>query len=313
MQMYERITDDSLMATVPSGTPEFPLETYFDELDKYKGQRIGWHWHPEFEFSLVILGPVVCRVGAEEILLETGDGIFLNSGVIHEFQSDQGGIMENILFSHTMLATEGSAVYNNYVAPLLGTELGFLILRRNEDRAIPVLDRISALYRRAQTAGFMRELRSLCVLLDLWAQFYESFQKEIDQAEPAVHHARQTRMHRMMDFIQREYTGSISLEEIAAAGGVSKSEALRCFKQTVKMTPGQYLTNYRLSRAKAMLSTMPNSVTTIAAQTGFSSTAYFCRVFKQETGISPETFRTKEQRRVDPRNETVIKGPNKQS
>jgi transcriptional regulator GlxA family with amidase domain len=53
----------------------------------------------------------------------------------------------------------------------------------------------------------------------------------------------------------------------------------------------EYVLKTRLAAAAELLSATELSVTEIGVRCGFSSPAYFSRVFKEETGLSPLRYR----------------------
>jgi AraC-like DNA-binding protein len=57
------------------------------------------------------------------------------------------------------------------------------------------------------------------------------------------------------------------------------------------MTPIAYLNRYRITQAKRLLRETDQSITEIALTVGFSDSSYFSRVFRRETGLSPDAFR----------------------
>jgi AraC-like DNA-binding protein len=86
----------------------------------------------------------------------------------------------------------------------------------------------------------------------------------------------------------------ISLEDTAHRVSMSKEYLARCFRQEMGITLVTYLNRYRVDQAKVLLEKGELNLTEIAMATGFSSSAYFSRVFRQETGISPSEYtRTK--------------------
>ena len=58
--------------------------------------------------------------------------------------------------------------------------------------------------------------------------------------------------------------------------------------------PMQYLNEYRVEKACALLENTAYSVTDAALAVGFDDASYFARVFKKQTGVSPRNYRKKE-------------------
>ena len=104
------------------------------------------------------------------------------------------------------------------------------------------------------------------------------------------------RLRRMVAFIERHFASRLTLADIAADASISKSEALRCFKSGVQTTPIGYLNRYRLNYARARLLSTAAPITRIAVDAGFSSTAYFDRVFRRCFGLSPAAYRRQRER-----------------
>jgi signal transduction histidine kinase/CheY-like chemotaxis protein len=93
-----------------------------------------------------------------------------------------------------------------------------------------------------------------------------------------------------MAFLHGRYMDSISLEDAARYVGMSKEYLARCFRQEMGITLVTYLNRYRINRAKALLDEGEMSLTKVALETGFSSSAYFSRVFRQEVGMPPSEY-----------------------
>ena len=119
MQITEIITDETLREIREHGTPEFPFEYYLDDIDEIGQGYVEWHWHNEIEWAWVESGKVICRIGNEKIILEAGEGIFINSRVIHRFETPGGALMPNILHAPELLAARESAIYQKYVSPVI--------------------------------------------------------------------------------------------------------------------------------------------------------------------------------------------------
>lgn len=104
-------------------------------------------------------------------------------------------------------------------------------------------------------------------------------------------HCYNQHVRKALDYIEANYMISISTEDIARAAGVHVGHLHRIFPEETGMTIGEYLTHLRIEKAKTLLmhTDIPNA--SIASRTGISSQQYFCRLFKKETGMSPQEYR----------------------
>ncbi|MBD3882957.1 helix-turn-helix transcriptional regulator [Phormidium tenue FACHB-886] len=97
---------------------------------------------------------------------------------------------------------------------------------------------------------------------------------------------------RVREFIEAESTNNITIANIARVTGYSAVHFSRMFKQATGQSPYQYLTNYRITRAKTLLQTTELSIAEVAYQVGFGSHAHFSTQFRRVTGVSPQAYRT---------------------
>ena len=102
---------------------------------------------------------------------------------------------------------------------------------------------------------------------------------------------------RAVEFIRHNYERRISTEDIARAVSLSRTNLFEHFRKVYGIPPHEYLTQYRLSVAKNMLTGTSLSVTEIAAQTGFRDIYSFSRRFKDRCGVSPLEFRSQTRQR----------------
>lgn len=291
MQITEIIRDDTMQEIRPHGTKDFPFEYYYDEIKKYEKQYIDWHWHQEFEWAIVEQGPIVCRVGAQNFTLQQGDGLFINSRVIHRFESPNEGVMPNILFRPAFIAGETMAIYRENVLPVLESPCQFLVFPA-QDNSTPNQQTLQALREALAVAAVEPPDRLEChiAVCRLWHTFVQQ-QAAAFAGGPKKDSPTQMRTRAMMQFVAEHYTEPITLQEIAASANISKSEALRCFHLTIQSTPVRYLIDYRLECASGLLRTTDDTVTQIAAAVGMDNISYFVRMFAQKFGATPRSFR----------------------
>ena len=93
-----------------------------------------------------------------------------------------------------------------------------------------------------------------------------------------------------LTFIEQNYSRGITVGEIAANCGLSRSHLYRLFMSHVGQSPNGYLTRLRVDKAAALLRGNGLSVSEAAYSAGFSDPFYFSRVFRRVTGLSPSRF-----------------------
>ena len=92
-------------------------------------------------------------------------------------------------------------------------------------------------------------------------------------------------------YIQRNAKRGISAADVFAALGRSHTVVTRAFRQTLGTTVQREIATTRLDIARRLLSTTEQSVTQIAALSGFSSVAYFMQSFSAAFGMAPGAWR----------------------
>ncbi|MEO1593102.1 MAG: helix-turn-helix transcriptional regulator, partial [Cyanobacteria bacterium J06632_22] len=78
---------------------------------------------------------------------------------------------------------------------------------------------------------------------------------------------------------------------LAQLVGMSQFHFGRLFKQSLNLSPYQYLLRQRVERAKQLLKQTDNPVSEIALECGFNSHSHLGRKFRQLTGVTPKTYR----------------------
>ena len=93
-------------------------------------------------------------------------------------------------------------------------------------------------------------------------------------------------------YIRDHYTEQISLDCLAAHCNISTRQLIRYFKNAFNKTPINYITEYKISRAKELLYNQPHlTIGEISDELGFDNQHYFTRVFTKTTGESPSHYR----------------------
>ncbi|HIK16432.1 MAG TPA: helix-turn-helix transcriptional regulator [Leptolyngbyaceae cyanobacterium M33_DOE_097] len=92
------------------------------------------------------------------------------------------------------------------------------------------------------------------------------------------------------DYIDSHLQQELKLDDLAAIAQISPYHFLRLFKQSMGVTPHQYILQRRLNRAKYLLRSSELSIVEIAAQAGFCDQSHLTRYFKRMIGVTPKQF-----------------------
>jgi len=94
-------------------------------------------------------------------------------------------------------------------------------------------------------------------------------------------------------FIHGNYARELSLNDVAEAVHVSPFHLTRLFKQSLGISPHQYLIQVRVNAARWLLSagSGERSLAEVADAVGFADQSHLTRHFKRMTGVTPGQFR----------------------
>ena len=101
-------------------------------------------------------------------------------------------------------------------------------------------------------------------------------------------------MRKFMALIEESYPDSnFSIEKASEMLGLSRVHLYRKVKELTGVTPTDFLRNYRLKQAAALLRQKDCNVNEAAYATGFSSPPYFSKCFKAVYNITPTEYQEK--------------------
>ncbi|MCA1995365.1 MAG: AraC family transcriptional regulator [Coleofasciculus sp. S288] len=100
----------------------------------------------------------------------------------------------------------------------------------------------------------------------------------------------QAKLALVTDYIHEHLHQDLKLSEIAAIAQMSPYHFLRLFKQSMGITPHQYILQRRIHQAKYLLQHSELNIADIAIGVGFSGQSHLTRYFKRMVGMTPKQF-----------------------
>lgn len=98
------------------------------------------------------------------------------------------------------------------------------------------------------------------------------------------------RLSRVLEYIDQYLDADLSLAAMAEVACLSVFHFARAFKQSMGVSPHQYVSSRRIDRAKQMLARSSAMVEDVAIALRFSSSANFSRAFKRAVGVTPRDY-----------------------
>lgn len=296
MQVAKIEVDDNLQETTKHGSYDLPIAIYTDNFNLFEDGHIRWHWHKELQFSYSLCDKVCFFVEGQKIMLEPGEGIMVNSNVLHQIKpyNNNNCIMFSIVFDPILIGgTEQSLIEKKYVNPILeSSNLKFIYLKPVVQWQKNILKYVKEIFilSNQKTYGYELEMRNC--LSSLWLNLLREVKEDVKDSGYVVSHDEE-RVKSALQYIHKYYAENILLDNIAMAASISKSECCRSFKRILKVTPFEYLMEYRISKASEKLLKSKESISNIAFDVGFNGTSYFGKIFKKYMNCTPSEYRNK--------------------
>lgn len=219
------------------GGQGFQAEGYCDVLNM---GPVPWHWHEEMELILITEGEAVVRAGKKSYVLQAGEGLFVNSGVLHAARSakETPPMLCSVVFHPRLVGgAPDSVFFEKWIQPLTGdADCGSLLLRPSvpwQKQVLEALEHTLEALRQAEN-GFEFTVRQ-----ELSQAMFLLAEKRIARPEcPPDHTGRDgRRMKTMLKFVQEHFAEALTASQIAHSAGLSASECLRCFHAVIGTTP----------------------------------------------------------------------------
>ena len=290
------LLDRQLREQIPHDAVTFPITFFSDELASLPDWAGPLHWHPDFEIASAECGVLDYQVGQQHIRLEPGDSIFVNGNMLHGIRQLSGDVpdpMPNIVFSGTLAAPETGVIYQKYILPVIGCgTLPFIVFRHDEPDHSEVLRLIGEIYTAFREQDVCFEMTVQRNISRIFEYIFRNFESLPRSEESRIQLTAQIRIQKMLTYIYEHYADAVTLEDIAGAANISRSEAGRCFQTYMNCSPVDALIRHRLQTARRLLSETTLTLQEISYDCGFHSVNYFSRQFKKLYGYAPSKNRT---------------------
>ncbi len=275
---------------VQHGSALFPIACYAEDLESY---AVAWHWHEEFEYILAVQGPLNVNVGKTRLTLQTGQGVLINSEVLHavEQAGTSGAMLHSGVFHPRLVGGMDTIFWQKLIRPLLQPGApAFFWLEEEEPRQRQVLAHLRNAWNAVAEEPFDYENQvryHLSAALRLLSIQCADEKRKVSRQEQIA----AERMKQMLRFVEEHYAEELTVERIAADAALSESACLRSFRQVLGITPIQYVKQFRVEKAAELLRSTQLKTGEIGAECGFADGSYFIKTFREIKHCTPKEYR----------------------
>jgi len=261
---------------------------YFDQYN-HSTEDVGWHYHEEFEIVYISNGVGRRKIGLHLSNFSDGELVLIGSNVPHHgftnnFDNNRYEVV--IHFKASMLGTafeetkefakiknlldlaSNGIIFNNHFKHSIGKRLLNLMDQSNFKKILTLMEVLNEM-----------ALTEDKTILNAQGDSFLLNPRESD------------RINNVFNYIEKNYSNPISLEEVSQIVYMSPSSFSRFFKKTTSKTFVNYLNEYRINNAIKLLLQTDKDVQTIGYECGFTNIPNFFRQFKKQTTYSPNEYR----------------------
>jgi len=265
-----------------------PLLFGAEPLKHRSTHRIEWHSHPLLELHYVFSGAISYEFSnpSHRVTVPGGHFFIIPANARHRAVNDEAtpSVRSGFQFNAPTAA-------NARQTPFTPAELklAFTRLREHATRVFRASADGLRAAREITRAIENDDISDTTRLRTLFASLLVETLSELKQ--PVSLRGTDDVVPKIMHYIREHCTEQLSVSDLVSVSGYGKSRLFSLFTQEAGITPNDYQNRCRVHIAEKLIKHGGKSLTEIAAECGFSSSSYFCTVFRKYTGLSPSNLK----------------------
>lgn len=250
--------------------------------------RFAWHYHVEFELTLILDGFGTRFIGNSAEDYGPGDLVLIGPNLPHTYASDPGAVRNDAIVCHFLGDFLGSQWTERpefeAVKDLLNrADAGLAFL---PDHCPEELHVLGQLHPAEQTIALLSSLSKLAQIEPVRPLISADY-------VPSLAVSARERLDMLVQFIHDNLAQPMTLLELSQVANMTPSSVSRFFRRTTGMSITEYTNRVRIAHACRELADGTASITDIAGDSGFQNISNFNRQFRRAKSMTPRQFRGK--------------------
>jgi len=275
-------------------TPRVQWESFHCEVVRGPSYNAAWHFHPEYQLTLVIKSCGHRLVGDNIAPLHDGDLALIGSNLPHVWQQDEAGRANSDVAVHAIIIRFLETFAGRDFLEIPEMEPVRRLLHRSA-RGLHITGRtretIAEKMRRLPAATGLERVSGLLSILAALARSKELRPIASPGFLPVLESSDQDRMQRVCNYINAHLGDTIDRARVAREAHLSEGACSRFFKLRTGKTLPRYVNELRVGRACRLLALEDEKITEIAFKCGFTNLANFNRRFREIMRLAPRDYR----------------------
>ncbi len=254
-----------------------------------------WHYHPEFELTLVTKSNGIRFIGDSIEPYADGDLVLLGANLPHYWRSNERFYIQNppfyaeAIIMRFRLDLWGTPLLHapemhNIHQLLQRARLGIHFPKKTAEQVFPLLTNLLKITSVERLVGWLQVFNVLAGVQD----FRFLSQKSFNGFNP---NEDSNRIDKVLTYVQAHLAEPINLTDVAALANMNKAAFCRYFKQQTNKTFIEVLNEIRIQWACRLLIDSDKNINQISYECGFQDISYFSQVFRIKKGMSASMFR----------------------
>ncbi|WP_227323846.1 AraC family transcriptional regulator [Acidisoma silvae] len=202
------------------------------------------------------------------------------------WKSDNGASFEVL---HLYL---GLSLLSRMIAEVAGQKSGVRLRDVSGAQDDVISSLLTVLHKEMQASSAASSIFVQGIAQSLTIHLVRSYGETSDEPARKLDQLPRYKLRRAVDFMEENLAEEFNLEKVAQAAGMSRFHFSRGFRSSMSQSPSQWFIRQRITRAQELLRETDLPIIEIAMTVGYESPSHFAQVFRRETGVSPNQYRT---------------------
>lgn len=291
---YKKMDYSMMKEKVQHGNSMFPLRVYEVVSDTELSQLISCHWHDEIEIFLVTDGEAGFHINERSYHVKKGDILFIHPDFLHSasvVDKKPFHFMAFVFNTSLIDSFLNDSIQQNYLSPVYSNDITLKeYLSCDDEWANEVRNLLYKIHDLYMKHEICYELRIKACLFEIWSLLFSHAEVE-ERIGQKDNDYRISRMKSVITYIQDNYAGKITIDDLASITGLCKEQFCRTFKAMTRMSAIDYLNHYRIMQSAELLESSAKNIGEIAGMCGFNNISYFNKIFLKYMHVTPTSYR----------------------